>query len=201
MGFGKIAVALRAAAAVELAGYQVAVVAPTTVLARQHLDSVRRRFAGAGVRVEGLSRSGATPEGRAVREGLADGSVQIVVGTQAIASEGVRFARLGLVVIDEEQRFGEAHKTKLAGLMLEDGAVHALVMTATPIPRTMQSALVGLREVNVIATPPVRRKPTRTFVLPFDPVVVREALLREHRRGGQSFMVCPRIADIGRLEG
>ena len=127
-----------------------------------------------------------------VRRGIADGSVAIVVGTQALTSPRLRWNKLGLVVIDEEQKFGEDQKRALG----RDGAVHTLVMTATPIPRTLQSALVGLREVSVIATPPVRRQPTRTFVLPFDPVVVRDALLREHARGGQSFLVCPRIADV-----
>ena len=188
VGFGKTEVALRAAAAVALAGHQVAITAPTTVLARQHLDTFRRRFEGTDIRVEALMGASAAPE---VRRGLADGSVAIVVGTQALAGPGVRFKQLGLVVIDEEQRFGEAQKQALSRT-----AAHTLVMTATPIPRTMQSALVGLREVSVIGTAPVRREPTRTFVLPFDPVLVREALMREHARGGQSFIVVPRIADL-----
>ena len=194
VGFGKTEVALRAAAAAALSGHQVAIVAPTTVLARQHLETVRRRFAGTDVRVEALM--GAGPEGRAVRAGLADGSVGIVVGTQALAAAGLRWKRLGLVVIDEEQRFGEAQKQALLGRRGPEGAVHALVMTATPIPRTMQMAMVGLRDVSVIATAPIRRQPTRTLVAPFDPVLVRDALLRERSRGGQSFVVCPRIADL-----
>ena len=193
VGFGKTEVALRAAAAVALAGRQVAVVAPTTVLARQHFDTFARRFAGLGVRVEPLLRGVAAG---AVRAGLADGSIHVVVGTQAIAAEGVRFKHLALVVIDEEQRFGDAQKKRLAALRNPAGGTHCLVMTATPIPRTLQGALVGLRQVSVIATPPVRRQPIRTFVLPWDPVVVREALLREHARGGQSFVVCPRIEDL-----
>jgi len=196
VGFGKTEVALRAAAAAALAGWQVAVVAPTTVLARQHLETVRRRFAGTDVRVEGLIRGADTPEGRAVRRGLADGSVDVVVGTHGLASERVRFARLGLVVVDEEQRFGDAHKARFSDLAGGEPAAHVLAMTATPIPRTLQEALVGLRDVSVIATATVRRQPTRTYVLPFDPVVAREALLREHRRGGQSFVVCPRIGDL-----
>ncbi len=196
VGFGKTEVALRAAAAVALSGRQVAVVAPTTVLARQHCDTFTRRFSGFGVRVEPLLRGASSAAGRSVRAGLADGSIAVVVGTQAVAAEAVRFRDLALVVIDEEQRFGDAHKRRLSALRNPEGGVHALVMTATPIPRTLQTAMVGLRAVSVIATPPVRRQPTRTFVMPWDGVVVREALLREHARGGQSFVVCPRIEDL-----
>ena len=195
VGFGKTEVALRAAAAAALAGYQVAVVAPTTVLARQHFDTFTRRFAGLGVRVAKLLRGATSAESRATIAGLADGSIGVVVGTQAVAADAIRFSNLGLVVIDEEQRFGDAQKKRLATLRNPAGGVHTLVMTATPIPRTLQTAMVGLRAVSVIATAPVRRQPTRTFVLPWDPVVVREALLREHGRGGQSFVVCPQIDD------
>ncbi len=193
VGFGKTEVALRAAAAVALAGWQVAVVAPTTVLARQHLETFRRRFRGTSIRVEG-SIGGA--DGKAVRAGLADGSVGIVVGTQGLSADGVRFARLGLVVVDEEQRFGEVQKRRLVRRGEGSEAVHALAMTATPIPRTMQMAMVGLRDVSVIRTAPLRRQATRTLVLPFDTTLVRDALLREQARGGQSFVVCPRIADL-----
>ena len=196
VGFGKTEVALRAAAAAALAGFQVAIVAPTTVLARQHFDTFTRRFAGLGITVAPLLRGAAAAEGKAVREGLADGSIGVVVGTQAIAAEAVRFKNLALVVIDEEQRFGDVQKRRLSTLRNPAGGVHTLVMTATPIPRTLQTAMVGLRQISVIATAPVRRKPPRTFALPWDPVVVREALLREHGRGGQSFVVCPRIEDI-----
>ena len=199
VGFGKTEVAIRAAAAVALAGYQVAIVAPTTVLARQHLDVFRRRLAGTGVRVEPLLRGAAGAGAKAVRAGLADGSIGVVVGTEAIASDKVAFKKLGLVVIDEEQRFGDADKRKLT--RLRDGrAVHAMVMSATPIPRTLQAAMVGLRDISTIATAPVRRQPTRTFVLPWSEAAVREALTREHRRGGQSFVVAPRIEDLGPLE-
>ena len=200
VGFGKTEVALRAAAAAALAGWQVAIVAPTTVLARQHLQTVRRRFADIDVRVAGLIRGADTPEGRAVRRGLSDGSVRVVVGTHGLASGRVRFARLGLVVVDEKQRFGDAHKARFSDLAGGEPVAHVLAMTATPIPRTLQEALVGLRDVSVIATAPVRRQPTRTFMLPFDPVVAREALMREHRRGGQSFVVCPRIGDLAPTE-
>jgi len=193
VGFGKTEVAIRAAAAATAAGWQVALAAPTTVLARQHLDVFRRRFAGTGIRVEGLIRAAVSPENRAVRAAAKRGEAQIVIGTQGLAR--LAFAKPALTIIDEEQRFGEEDKRLLAGL-----APHVLAMTATPIPRTLQAALVGLRDVSVLATPPQNRQPTRTFVLPWDPVVVREALLRERRRGGQSFIVCPRIAGIAPLQ-
>jgi transcription-repair coupling factor (superfamily II helicase) len=193
VGFGKTEVALRAAAAAALSGKQVAVVAPTTVLARQHLQSVRRRFADLGVAVGHLSRLVKPAEAKEVKEGLASGAIRVVVGTHALTGKGIRFQDLGLVVIDEEQRFGAAQKTKLRDLA--KGA-HVLTLTATPIPRTLLAVQVGLQDVSVIATPPARRRPIRTFLSPLDPVTVREALVRERRRGGQSFVVCPRIEDI-----
>ena len=192
VGFGKTEVAIRAAAAAAFAGFQVVIAAPTTVLARQHFETFRTRFDGTGLRVEAMMRAGASPANRAVRAGLRRGEIDIVIGTQGLA--GVTLGRPGLVVIDEEQRFGEVDKTRLAAL-----APHVLAMTATPIPRTMQEALVGLRDVSVLRTAPQDRQPGRTFVLPWDLIVVREALLREHRRGGQSFVVCPRIADLAKL--
>jgi transcription-repair coupling factor (superfamily II helicase) len=193
VGFGKTEVALRAAAAVALAGKQVAIVAPTTVLVRQHVRSFQRRFAGLGIKVEHLSRLVKPAEANAVKKGLADGSIRIVIGTHALAAKGVAFKDLGLVVIDEEQRFGAAHKARLRGLAFGG---HVLTLTATPIPRTMQAALVGLQELSIIATPPARRQPIRTFLTPFDPATVREALMRERRRRGQSFVVCSRVEDI-----
>lgn len=193
VGFGKTEVALRAAAAAALAGAQVAVVAPTTVLARQHYESFRRRFAGAGIEVGRLSRLVSSAEAKALKAGVADGSIRIVVGTHALAAEDVAFADLGLLIIDEEQRFGAKLKQRLRELG-ED--VHLLTMTATPIPRTLQLAMVGVEDVSVIATPPARRRPIRTFLAPFDGATVRTALLREKRRGGQSFVVVPRIEDI-----
>jgi transcription-repair coupling factor (superfamily II helicase) len=193
VGFGKTEVALRAAAAAALAGKQVAVVAPTTVLVRQHVKTFERRFAGLGIKVAHLSRLVTPAEAREVKKGLADGSVRVVIGTHALVGKDVGFAELGLVVIDEEQRFGAAHKAKLQGL---SEGVHVLTLTATPIPRTLQAALVGLQDISVIATPPAQRQPIRTFVVPFDEVTIREALLRERGRGGQSFVVCPRVEDI-----
>ena len=197
VGFGKTEVALRAAYAAALSGMQVAVVCPTTLLARQHFQNFRERFTGLPVEVRHLSRLVSAAEARETREKLADGTVDLVVGTHALLAKGVEFKRLGLVIVDEEQRFGVVHKERLKALKAD---VHVLTLTATPIPRTLQMALTGLREMSIIATPPVDRLAVRTYVMPFDPVVIREALLREHYRGGQSFIVVPRISDIVDIE-
>jgi transcription-repair coupling factor (superfamily II helicase) len=196
VGFGKTEVALRAAAAAVLSGRQVAVVAPTTVLARQHFDIFRRRFAEFDVKVAHLSRLVGSAEARAVRDGLREGSIQVVVGTHAVAGPDVEFRALALVIVDEEQRFGAKLKAQLAGL---SPCAHRLTMTATPIPRTLQLALAGVQDTSLIATPPARRRPIRTFVAPYDPATMRTALLREKRRGGQSFVVAPRIEDLAPL--
>ncbi|MDA8230331.1 MAG: transcription-repair coupling factor [Magnetospirillum sp.] len=196
VGFGKTEVALRAAFVAAMTGLQVAVVVPTTLLARQHFRTFSERFRGLPVRVEQLSRLVAAKPAAEVRKGLADGSVDIVVGTHALLAKGIGFKRLGLMIIDEEQHFGVAHKERLKQLKAD---VHVLTLTATPIPRTLQLALTGVKEMSVIATPPVDRLAVRTFVLPFDPVVVREAILRERYRGGQVFYVCPRLADIDKV--
>ena len=193
VGFGKTEVALRAAAAAIFAGRQVAVMAPTTVLVRQHVETFRRRFARFGIEVAHLSRLVAPAEARRVRQGLADGRVRLVVGTQALAGRGVAFHDLGLTIIDEEQRFGA--KTK-ASLRQAAGSAHILTLSATPIPRTLQAAMVGLQSLSVIATPPAVRQPIRTVITPFEGQTLTAALIREHRRGGQSFVVCPRIEDI-----
>ncbi|WP_338663965.1 DEAD/DEAH box helicase [Pararoseomonas sp. SCSIO 73927] len=198
VGFGKTEVALRAAAVAALAGKQVAVMAPTTVLVRQHLTTFRRRFAGMKVngktiRIEQLSRLSKPAEAKAVKAALKDGSVHIVIGTQALTAKGVEFADLGLLVIDEEQRFGAKQKAAAREL---GASTHLLSMTATPIPRTLQSALVGLQELSVIATPPGRRQPIHTVHVPMDDAVLRQALMREKRRGGQSFVVLSRIEDL-----
>ncbi|HVF93539.1 MAG TPA: helicase-related protein, partial [Sphingomonas sp.] len=192
VGYGKTEVALRAAAIAALAGKQVAVAAPTTVLARQHLEAFRERFAGFDVEVAGLSRLSSAAERKRVAAGLKDGSIKVVVGTGAVAGKAVLYADLALVVIDEEQRFGAADKTRLREL----GAGHVLTLSATPIPRTLQSALIGLQQMSVIATPPARRQPIRTAIASFDETMVRTALLREKGRGGQSFVVVPRIQDM-----
>ncbi len=196
VGFGKTEVALRAAFIAAMSGNQVAVVVPTTLLARQHYATFRQRFAGLPIRIEQLSRLVTPKSATAVKKGMADGTVDIVVGTHALLAKGIHFARLGLLIVDEEQHFGVAHKERLKQLKSD---VHVLTLTATPIPRTLQLALTGVREMSVIATPPVDRLAVRTFVLPFDGVVIREAILRERYRQGQTFYVCPRLADIDRV--
>ena len=196
VGFGKTEVAMRAAFVAAMAGMQVAIVVPTTLLARQHYRNFAERFKGLPVNVEQLSRLVTAKHAGEVKKGIADGSVDIVVGTHALLAKGITFKRLGLLIVDEEQHFGVAHKERLKQLKAD---VHVLTLTATPIPRTLQLALTGVKEMSVIATPPVDRLAVRTFVLPFDPVVVREAILRERYRGGQVFYVCPRLADIDRV--
>ncbi|MCC7426067.1 MAG: transcription-repair coupling factor [Alphaproteobacteria bacterium] len=196
VGFGKTEVALRAAFVVAQAGGQVAVVVPTTLLARQHHQTFLKRFAGLSVRIAQLSRMVSAKEAAAVKAGLADGTINIVVGTHALLGKGISFADLGLLIVDEEQHFGVAHKERLKQLKAD---VHVLTLTATPIPRTLQLALTGVREMSLISTPPVDRLAVRTFILPFDPVVVREAILRERFRGGQTFYVVPRIEDLDRV--
>ncbi|RMF13047.1 MAG: DEAD/DEAH box helicase, partial [Alphaproteobacteria bacterium] len=196
-GFGKTEVALRAAFVAAMSGHQVALVAPTTLLARQHLATFEARFRGFPVRIAQLSRLVSAAEARKVREGLGKGTIDIVIGTHALLGSEVSFARLGLVIVDEEQHFGVRHKERLKRLRHE---VHVLTLSATPIPRTLQLALAGVRDLTLIATPPVDRLAVRSFVTPFDPLVVREALLREHARGGQSFYVAPRIADLAEIE-
>ncbi|QFT77694.1 transcription-repair coupling factor [Erythrobacter sp. THAF29] len=197
VGFGKTEVALRAAFVAAMNGQQVAVVAPTTLLARQHYQSFAERFAGFPLKVGRLSRLVSSKEMAATREGLASGDIDIVVGTHAILSKSTSFKNLGLVIVDEEQRFGVTHKEKLKQLRSD---VHMLTLTATPIPRTLQMAMTGLRELSTIQTPPIDRLAVRTYVMEWDDMVMREALLREHHRGGQSFIVVPRIADMAAVE-
>src|SRR3546814_508009 len=197
VGFGKTEVALRAAFVAAMAGMQVAIVCPTTLLARQHYTNFVERFKGFPIEIGRLSRLVPAGEAARTRDGLTSGQVDIVIGTHAVFAKAVEFKRLGLVVVDEEQRFGVVHKERLKRLKAD---VHVLTLTATPIPRTLQMAMSGLRELSVIQTPPVDRLAVRTYVMPWDPVVVREALLREHYRGGQSFFVAPRIADMTEIE-
>jgi transcription-repair coupling factor (superfamily II helicase) len=193
VGFGKTEVALRAAFESVMNGKQVAVVVPTTLLARQHTKTFAERFRGFPVEVGQASRLVSTTELARVKKGIAEGGIDIVVGTHALLGKAIKFKDLGLVIVDEEQHFGVAHKERLKTLRAE---VHVLTLTATPIPRTLQLALTGVRDMSIIASPPVDRLAVRTFVSPFDPLVVREALLRERYRGGQSFYVCPRIEDL-----
>ena len=192
VGYGKTEVALRAAAIAALSGHQVIIAAPTTVLARQHLEEFTRRFAETGVQVAGLSRLSTTAEKKHVHAGLANGSIGVVVGTAAVVGKAISYAKLGLVVIDEEQRFGTADKAKLRG----HTGVHLLVMSATPIPRTLHRAMIGLQSVSILATPPARRQPIRTTVCGVDDTTMRVAMRREKARRGQSFVVVPRIADL-----
>ena len=196
VGFGKTEVALRAAFVAAMSGGQVAVVVPTTLLARQHTRTFTARFQGFAVRIAQLSRMVTAKDAAEVKRGLADGSVNIVVGTHALLAKGISFSNLELVIVDEEQHFGVSHKEKLKQLKAD---VHVLTLTATPIPRTLQLALTGVREMSLIATPPVDRLAVRTFISPFDSVVVREAIQRERFRGGQVFCVVPRIEDMDRM--
>ena len=196
VGFGKTEVALRAAFVAAASGAQVAVVVPTTLLARQHFRVFTRRFEGLSVKVAQLSRMVTAKDAAEVKRGLADGSINIVVGTHALLAKGITFADLELLIVDEEQHFGVSHKEKLK--QLKDG-VHVLTLTATPIPRTLQLALTGVREMSLIATPPVDRMAVRTFISPFDGVVLREAIQRERFRGGQVFCVVPRIEDMPKM--
>lgn len=193
VGYGKTEVALRAAAAAVFSGHQVAMLAPTTLLARQHLRTFQRRFAGLGVEIVELSRLVEAAESRQAKAALASGDAQIAIGTHAVAGKGVSFHKLGLVIIDEEQKFGTQHKAQARALA---AGAHVLTLTATPIPRTLQASLVGLQDISVIATPPHLRLPIRTRVAPSSRDLIRDALTREKRRGGQSFFVVPRVSDV-----
>ncbi|MDO5646478.1 transcription-repair coupling factor [Paracoccus sp. (in: a-proteobacteria)] len=197
VGFGKTEVAMRAAFVAASQGMQVAVVAPTTLLARQHFKTFAERFRGTAINVRPLSRFVTAKDAAATRAGLADGTVDIVVGTHAVLAKAVRFKQLGLLIIDEEQHFGVGHKERLKELRSD---IHVLTLTATPIPRTLQLSLTGVRDLSIIGTPPVDRLAIRTYVSEFDSVTVREALLREKYRGGQSFIVVPRLSDLPDLE-
>ncbi|UWP90283.1 transcription-repair coupling factor [Aliiroseovarius crassostreae] len=197
VGFGKTEVAMRAAFVAAMSGQQVAVIAPTTLLARQHYKSFSERFRGFPINVGQLSRFVSASEARRTREGMSRGTMDIVVGTHALLAKDVRFENLGLLVVDEEQRFGVNHKERLKELRSD---VHVLTLSATPIPRTLQMSLSGVRDLSIIGTPPVDRLSIRTYVSEFDSVTLREALLREHYRGGQSFFVVPRIKDLPEIE-
>ncbi len=197
VGFGKTEVAMRAAFVAAMSGKQVAVIAPTTLLARQHYQSFAERFRGFPIQVSPLSRFVSQGAANKTREGMKDGTVDIVVGTHALLSKGIRFKDLGLLIVDEEQRFGVGHKERLKALRSD---VHVLTLSATPIPRTLQMSLTGVRDLSIIGTPPVDRLAIRTYVSEFDTITIREALLREHYRGGQSFFVVPRVKDLREIE-
>ncbi|MBN2741936.1 MAG: transcription-repair coupling factor [Rhodobacteraceae bacterium] len=197
VGFGKTEVAMRAAFVAAQSGMQVAVIAPTTLLARQHYKTFAERFRATALTVRPLSRFVSAKAAATTRQGLADGSVDIVIGTHAVLAKSVKFHNLGMLVIDEEQHFGVQHKERLKDMRSE---IHVLTLTATPIPRTLQLSLTGVRDLSIIGTPPVDRLAIRTYVSEFDTVTLREALLREHYRGGQSFYVVPRISDLPEIE-
>lgn len=193
VGFGKTEVALRAAFIAAMNGVQVAIVVPTTLLARQHYKTFSDRLRGYPVRVQQASRLVGQKELALTKQELADGKTDIVVGTHALLGKSISFANLGLLIIDEEQHFGVKHKERLKDLKSD---IHVLTLSATPIPRTLQLAMTGVRDLSLITTPPLDRLAVRTFISPFDPLVIRETLLREHFRGGQSFYVCPRVSDL-----
>ncbi|NTF61517.1 transcription-repair coupling factor [Rhizobium rhizogenes] len=193
VGFGKTEVALRAAFVAAMNGAQVAVVVPTTLLARQHFKTFTDRFRGLPIRIQQASRLVGAKDLALTKKEVSEGKTDIVVGTHALLGAGIQFANLGLLVIDEEQHFGVKHKERLKELKSD---VHVLTLSATPIPRTLQLAMTGVRELSLITTPPVDRMAVRTFISPFDSLVIRETLMREHYRGGQSFYVCPRLADL-----
>ncbi|MGF7157663.1 transcription-repair coupling factor [Bartonella heixiaziensis] len=197
VGFGKTEVALRSAFVAALNGYQVAVVVPTTLLSRQHYKTFLGRFQGLPVKIGHASRLVKAKELAQVKKGIADGTIDIVIGTHALLSDAVNFSRLGLLIIDEEQHFGVKHKERLKEIKSD---IHVLTLSATPIPRTLGLALSGVRELSLITTPPIDRMAVRTFISPFDELVIRETLLREYYRGGQSFYVCPRISDLAFVE-
>ena len=197
VGFGKTEVAIRAAFVAAMSGAQVALIAPTTLLARQHYKGFSERFRGFPIKVRSLSRFIGAKEASQTREGMATGDVDIVIGTHALLAKGIKFKNLGLLIIDEEQHFGVQHKERLKQMRSD---IHVLTLTATPIPRTLQMSLSGVRELSIIGTPPIDRLAIRTYVSEFDTITIREALLREHYRGGQSFFVVPRIADLAEME-
>ncbi len=196
VGFGKTEVALRASFIVANAGYQVALVAPTTILVKQHYKSFYERFKNSSLKVSSLSRMTMASKRKIIKNNLKSGDTNIVVGTHALLSNDIDFNNLGLLIVDEEQHFGVAQKEKIKELQ---GNIHVLTLTATPIPRTLQLSLSGLKQLSLISTPPVDRLSIRTFVFEWDKVVLLDALNREKNRGGQSFIVCPRVKDIDGL--
>lgn len=197
VGFGKTEVAMRAAFLAVSNKKQVAIVAPTTLLCRQHFQNFKKRFDGLPFKIAQLSRLVAAKESKIIRDGLNDGSIDIVVATHTLFSDKTQFSNLGLMIVDEEQHFGVKQKEKLKQLRND---VHVLTLTATPIPRTLQLSLSGVRDLSLITTPPVDRLPVRTFVMPYDPHILRESIMREYNRGGQIFYITPRLEDLPLLE-
>jgi transcription-repair coupling factor (superfamily II helicase) len=199
VGFGKTEVAMRAAfiaAENEKGKYQVAIITPTTLLCRQHYHNFISRFSGTNIKIAQLSRMISTTNAKKIKQDLADGKIDIIIGTHSLLAKNIKFKNLGLLVIDEEQHFGVAQKERIKELKSE---VHILTLSATPIPRTLQMSLGGVKELSIISTPPVDRIAIRNYVMPYDAIIVREAILREHNRGGRVFFVVPRIQDINHL--
>ena len=196
VGFGKTEVAVRAAFKAVMDGMQVAVLVPTTVLAQQHHRTFSERLAAFPARIEVLSRFRTDAEAREVIAGLKSGDIDIVIGTHRLLQDGIEFANLGLVIIDEEQRFGVAHKERLKRMRLE---VDVLALSATPIPRTMHMSLAGIRDMSTMESAPVERQPVQTYVSEWDDALVREAILHEMERGGQVFLVHNRVHSIDLL--
>ncbi|BAF58298.1 hypothetical protein PTH_0117 [Pelotomaculum thermopropionicum SI] len=196
VGYGKTEVALRAAFKAVMDGKQVAILVPTTILAQQHYTTFRERLARFPVNIEVLSRFRTAREQRQVLQGLEQGTVDIVIGTHRLLQDDVRFKALGLLVVDEEQRFGVAHKERLKMIRKD---VDVLTLTATPIPRTLHMSLIGVRDTSILETPPEDRYPVQTYVLEEDPVLIREAIRREMNRGGQVFFVYNRIMDLDQV--
>ncbi len=196
VGYGKTEVAMRAAFKAVDGGYQVAVLAPTTILADQHLETFRRRFAGLPVKVEMISRFVTPAETRVIRKRLAAGDVDVLIGTHRLLSKDIEIPRLGLMIVDEEQRFGVAQKERLK--QMKKG-VHVLAMSATPVPRTLQLSLAGVRDLSVIETPPKDRMAVETAILPFNAEMIREAIEFEIERGGQIYYVYNRVESIERM--
>ncbi len=196
VGYGKTEVALRAAFKAVQDSKQVAVLVPTTILAAQHYQTFTKRYDGFPVNIALLSRFRTPKEQKAVREGLKDGQIDIVIGTHAILSDKVKFKDLGLLVVDEEQRFGVGHKEKIKALKTN---IDVLTLTATPIPRTLHMSMVGIRDMSVIDTPPEERYPVQTFVMEYTDTLLADAINKELRRGGQSYIICNRVAEMGRI--
>lgn len=196
VGYGKTEVAIRAAFKVVEDSCQVAVVVPTTVLAEQHVKTFRERLKGFPVNISCINRFRSPKQQREIVSGLADGSIDIVIGTHRLFSKDIHFNNLGLLIIDEEHRFGVTHKEKIKRIK---AAVDVLTLTATPIPRTLQLSLLGIRDLSVISTPPEHRRPVKTFVARYDNLVIKEAVNRELLRGGQVFVVHNRVKSIHRM--
>lgn len=197
VGFGKTEIAMRAAFLAASSGYQVAIIAPTTLLVRQHYHNFLKRFKGFPFVIEQLSRFITTKNKVEIKHNMQEGKVDIVIATHALLAKDVAFSNLGLLIIDEEQNFGVVHKEKIKTLKDD---IHTINLTATPIPRTLQMSLTGVKSLSIIATPPVDKLPIKTYVMPFDEIIIKEAILRETKRNGQIFFVAPYIKDLKELE-